>query len=124
MKKILLVEDNEMNWDMLSRRLRKRGFEVVIAQDGQAGVDMAAKETPDLILMDMSLPLLDGWEATRRIRANASIPQVPIIALTAHAMSGEREKAIDAGCSDYDTKPVDLTRLLGKIEALLAGPDS
>jgi CheY-like chemotaxis protein len=118
--KILLVEDNEMNRDMLSRRLVRKGYEVVLAFDGQAGVDMAGSEAPDLILMDMSLPVLDGWEATRRIKAAPGTCHAPIIALTAHAMSGDREKAIEAGCNDYDTKPIDLARLLGKIETLLA----
>ena len=117
--KILLVEDNEMNRDMLSRRLARKGYEIVLACDGQAGVDMASSETPDLILMDMSLPVLDGWEATRRIKATPATCHVPVIALTAHAMSGDRDKAIEAGCNDYDTKPIDLARLLGKIEALL-----
>ena len=120
MTKILLVEDNEMNRDMLSRRLERKGYQIVIAVDGQQGVDMAANEAPALILMDMSLPVLDGWEATRRIRATGS--KVPIIALTAHAMDGDEQKAREAGCDDYDTKPVELTRLLGKMEALLGQP--
>jgi CheY-like chemotaxis protein len=119
MPRILLVEDNEMNRDMLSRRLLRNGYEVTIALDGQQGVDIAASEQPDLILMDMSLPVIDGWEATRRVRANAATRKIPIIALTAHAMAGDREKAIEAGCDDYDTKPVEITRLLGKIAALL-----
>ncbi len=119
--KILLVEDNEMNRDMLSRRLARRGFEVVTAEDGAQGVDLARSAAPDLVLLDMSLPVVDGWEAARRIRADAGSSAVPIIALTAHAMSGDREKALAAGCDDYDTKPIDLPRLLGKIEALLAG---
>lgn len=119
MVKILLVEDNEMNRDMLSRRLKRNGYEVVIAIDGQQGVEMAAAETPDLILMDMSLPVIDGWEATRRVKENATTRAIPVIALTAHAMAGDREKAIEAGCEDYDTKPVEITRLLGKIAALL-----
>lgn len=119
MVKILLVEDNEMNRDMLSRRLRRNGYEVVIAIDGQQGVEMAASEAPDLILMDMSLPVIDGWEATRRVRENESTRTIPVIALTAHAMAGDREKAIEAGCDDYDTKPVEITRLLGKITALI-----
>ena len=119
MPKILLVEDNEMNRDMLSRRLQRKGYEVVIAIDGGQGVEMAKSVTPDLILMDMSLPDLDGWEATRRLRAAPETKTVPIIALTAHAMAGDREKAIEAGCDDYDTKPVELQRLLSKIEALL-----
>ncbi|MBG0794115.1 response regulator [Methylocystis sp. H62] len=119
MVKILLVEDNEMNRDMLSRRLRRNGYEVVIAIDGQQGVDMAAAESPDLILMDMSLPVIDGWEAARRVRENEATRKIPVIALTAHAMAGDREKAIEAGCDDYDTKPVEITRLLGKITALI-----
>ena len=120
MAKILLVEDNEMNRDMLSRRLARRGYEVVIAVDGAEGVDKAGTEAPALILMDMSLPVVDGWDATRRIKAAPATRAIPVIALTAHAMSGDREKAIEAGCDDFDTKPVDLARLLGKIEALLA----
>jgi two-component system cell cycle response regulator DivK len=118
--KILLVEDNEMNRDMLSRRLQRKGYQVVMAVDGAAGVAMAQTEVPDIILMDMSLPVLDGWEATRRIKADESTRLIPVIALTAHAMAGDREKAISAGCEDYDTKPIELPRLLGKIEALLA----
>jgi CheY-like chemotaxis protein len=121
MAKILLVEDNEMNRDMLSRRLERRGYEVVIAVDGQQGVDLAQATSPDLILMDMSLPVIDGWEATRQLKSMERMKNVPIIALTAHAMSGDREKALEAGCNDYDTKPIELPRLLGKIEALL-GP--
>jgi len=120
MKKILLVEDNEMNRDMLSRRLVRNGFEVIMAVDGEQGVVMARSERPDLILMDMSLPVVDGWEATRRVRASELTAAIPIIALTAHAMSGDREKAIEAGCNDYDTKPIEMPRLLGKIAALLA----
>ena len=119
-QKILLVEDNEMNRDMLSRRLIRNGYEVVIAVDGQQGVDMALSERPDLILMDMSLPVIDGWEATRRIKANADHRGIPVVALTAHAMAGDREKAMEVGCEDYDTKPIEITRLLGKISALLA----
>ena len=119
MAKILLVEDNEMNRDMLSRRLVRNGHEVSIAVDGQQGVDMALSQLPDLILMDMSLPVIDGWEATRRIKANDTTRGIPVIALTAHAMSGDREKAMEVGCDDYDTKPVELPRLLGKIAALL-----
>ena len=119
MTKILLVEDNEMNRDMLSRRLTRRGFEVIFAVNGQEGVDLAASERPDIILMDMSLPVLDGWEATRRVKADDTTSRVPIIGLTAHAMSGDREKAIAAGCDDYDTKPIELPRLLEKVEALL-----
>jgi len=118
--KILLVEDNEMNRDMLSRRLEKRGYEVVIAVDGQQGVALAQSEAPTLILMDMSLPILDGWEATRQLKSTPGTRAIPIIALTAHAMSGDREKAVEAGADDFDTKPVDLGRLLEKIEALLA----
>jgi len=126
MAKILLVEDNEMNRDMLSRRLERRGFEVVIAVDGKQGVELARSTSPDLILMDMSLPVIDGWEATRQLKASADMKGVPIIALTAHAMSGDREKALEAGCDDYDTKPIELPRLLAKIDALLqkAGPAS
>ena len=119
MAKILLVEDNEMNRDMLSRRLVRKGYEVFIATDGQQGADMALSRLPDLILMDMSLPVIDGWEATRRIRANDATRRIPVIALTAHAMAGDREKAMEAGCDDYDTKPVEITRLLRKIAALL-----
>jgi CheY-like chemotaxis protein len=119
MAKILLVEDNEMNRDMLSRRLLRKGYEVVIAVDGQEGVNKAKSEPFDLILMDMSLPIIDGWEATRQLKAMPDLKQIPIIALTAHAMSGDREKALEAGCDDYDTKPIELPRLLGKIETLL-----
>jgi len=118
-QKILLVEDNEMNRDMLSRRLIRNGYEVCLAMDGQQGADMALSEVPDLILMDMSLPVIDGWEATRRIKANDATRDIPVIALTAHAMAGDREKAMEVGCEDYDTKPVELSRLLGKIAALL-----
>ncbi len=117
--KILLVEDNEMNRDMLSRRLERKGYNVVIAVDGGEGVEVARRETPDLILMDMSLPVVDGWEATRRLKGAEDTQDIPVIALTAHAMAGDREKAMDAGCDDYDTKPIELPRLLGKIEALL-----
>ena len=119
MAKILLVEDNDMNRDMLSRRLLRRGYDVVMALDGQQAVEMAAAEKPDLILMDMSLPVLDGWEATRRIKAAAETREIPVIALTAHAMSGYREKALESGCDDYDTKPIDLPRLLEKMTAAL-----
>jgi CheY-like chemotaxis protein len=119
MTKVLLVEDNEMNRDMLSRRLTRRGFQVVFAVDGKQGVDLARSEKPDIILMDMSLPVMDGWEATRRVKADDATRSVPVIGLTAHAMSGDREKAIEAGCDDYDTKPVELDRLIGKIEKLL-----
>ena len=121
MPKILLVEDNEMNRDMLSRRLARRGYEVVVAVDGEAGVRMAQSEAPAIILMDMSLPGLDGWDATRQIKADPATRGVPVIALTAHAMSGDREKSLAAGCDDFDTKPVDFERLLGKIQALLGG---
>ena len=119
MPKILLVEDNEDNRDMLSRRLLRRGFDVAIAIDGQQGVDMAISETPDVILMDMSLPVLSGAEATQKIKADERTQSIPVIALTAHAMAGDREKALEAGCDDYDTKPVELDRLLSKIEALI-----
>ena len=119
MPKILLVEDNEMNRDMLSRRLERKGYAVVMALDGQQGVDMALSEAPALILMDMSLPIMDGWEATRRIKADKRTRHIPVIALTAHAMEGDEEKAREAGCDDYDVKPVELPRLLGKMEALL-----
>jgi two-component system cell cycle response regulator DivK len=119
MPKILLVEDNEMNRDMLSRRLVRNGYEVSTAVDGQQGAEMALSERPDLILMDMSLPVIDGWEATRRIKANDATRRIPVIALTAHAMAGDREKAMEVGCEDYDTKPVEISRLLGKIAALL-----
>lgn len=122
MHTILLVEDNEMNRDMLSRRLERRGYRVVLAVDGEAGVEMAASELPDLVLMDMSLPVLDGWEATRRLKSEPATRHIPVIALTAHAMSSDRERAMEAGCDEYDTKPVELPRLLGKIEALLGGP--
>ena len=119
MAKILLVEDNEMNRDMLSRRLIRRGYEVVVAVDGREGVAKARAEAPALILMDMSLPVLDGWEATQELRADPATRAIPVIALTAHAMAGDREKALAVGCDDFDTKPIELERLLGKIEALL-----
>lgn len=119
MAKILLVEDNEMNRDMLSRRLERKGYQVVLAVDGAEGLAMAESEAPDLVLMDMSLPVLDGWEATRRLKAAEETRHIPIIALTAHAMSGDREKALEAGCDDYDSKPIELPRLLEKIEELL-----
>jgi two-component system cell cycle response regulator DivK len=119
MTKILLVEDNEMNRDMLSRRLVRKGFEVVMAVDGGEAVTMAQSERPDLILMDMSLPVIDGWEATRLVKNTEMTAHIPVIALTAHAMSGDREKALSAGCDDYDTKPIEMPRLLEKIEALL-----
>jgi CheY-like chemotaxis protein len=120
MPKILLVEDNEMNRDMLSRRLVRGGYEVIIAEDGARGVAMATSDRPDLILMDMSLPGIDGWEATRRIKAAPELRKIPVIALTAHAMATDRDKALEAGCDDYDTKPIELQRLLSKIETLLA----
>ena len=120
MPRILLVEDNEMNRDMLSRRLRRKGFDVAVAVDGQQAVSMAQSEAPALILMDLSLPVIDGWEATRQIKANQETTAIPIIALTAHAMEGDRKTALEAGCADYDTKPVEFRRLLTKIEALLA----
>ena len=120
MPKILLVEDNEMNRDMLSRRLVRGGYDVIIAEDGERGVAMATSDKPDLILMDMSLPVIDGWEATRRIKATPELRKIPIIALTAHALATDRDKALGAGCDDYDTKPIELQRLLGKIETLLA----
>ena len=120
MNKILLVEDNEMNRDMLTRRLERKGYEVVIAVDGKAGIDMASSATPDIILMDLSLPVIDGWEATRKIKADPATQSIPVIALTAHAMAGDEQKALAAGCDDYDTKPIELPRLLEKIENLLA----
>lgn len=119
MPKILIVEDNDMNRDMLSRRLERRGFEIATAADGLQGLEMARTENPDLILMDMSLPDLDGWETTRRIRADSAIAGIPIIALTAHALVSDRERCLDAGCDDYDSKPVEFDRLLGKIETML-----
>lgn len=119
MAKLLLVEDNEMNRDMLARRLKRRGYEVVVAVDGQAGIEMAQSEAPDLILMDLSLPVVDGWTATTRLKAEEDTNHIPVIALTAHAMTGDREKALEAGCDEFDTKPVELKRLLSKIEALL-----
>ncbi|HEU4322191.1 MAG TPA: response regulator [Roseiflexaceae bacterium] len=122
MARILLVEDNEMNRDMLSRRLERRGHELLIATDGQQGLELARNGAPDLVLMDMSLPVLDGWEATRQLKADPQTKTIPVIALTAHAMSGDREKAMEAGCDDYDTKPIELPRLLEKIQALLDRP--
>ncbi|THF84157.1 response regulator [Cohnella fermenti] len=116
MAKILLVEDNELNRDMLSRRLQRKGFEVIMAVDGEQGVSAARSEAPDLILMDMSLPILDGWAATRTLKADEATKAIPVIALTAHAMTSDREKALEAGCDDFDTKPVEWLRLLGKIE--------
>ena len=124
MAKLLLVEDNEMNRDMLSRRLRKKGYEVAIAVDGKAGVEMASTESPELILMDMSLPIMDGWQATQHIKADDATSKIPIIALTAHAMESDRAKALEAGCDDYDTKPIELKRLLSKIETLLGTSES
>jgi two-component system, cell cycle response regulator DivK len=121
MPKILIVEDNEMNLDMLSRRLARKGYQIITAMDGAEGLQMASYELPDLVLMDMSLPGMDGWEATRHLKASSETSSIPVIALTAHAMVGDREKAIEAGCNDYDTKPVEIDRLIGKIEALLAG---
>jgi two-component system, cell cycle response regulator DivK len=121
MAKILLVEDNEMNRDMLSRRLMKKGYEVIMALDGAQGVAMARSDSPDLILMDMSLPVLDGWEATKQIKADDQVKHIPVIALTAHAMSDDRDRALAAGCNDYDTKPIEFPRLLSKIEALIGG---
>ena len=119
MAKVLLVEDNEMNRDMLSRRLIRRGFQVVFAINGKEGVELARSEKPDIILMDMSLPIMDGWEATRCVKADDQTRNVPVIGLTAHAMVGDREKAIEAGCDDYDTKPVEIDRLISKMERLL-----
>lgn len=121
MPRLLYVEDNEMNRDMLSRRLQRRGFEVLIASDGEQGMAIAAVERPDLILMDMSLPVLDGWEATRRLKAAPETARIPVIGLTAHAMATDRAKCIEAGCDEYDTKPVEFERLLAKVERLLAG---
>ena len=123
MPRILVVEDNEENRDALSRRLQRRGFEVLMAVDGKAGVEMALAEKPDLVLMDMNMPVLDGWEATRQIKAQAEIAAVPVIALTAHAMSGDRERALEAGCTDYHTKPIEFPKLLAQIEAILQRKD-
>jgi two-component system cell cycle response regulator DivK len=122
MARILLVEDNEMNRDMLSRRLERRGYEVIVAVDGEEGVARARAEAPDIVLMDMSLPGIDGWEATRQLKGAEETRSIPVLALTAHAMAGDREKALAAGCDEYDTKPVEFARLLGKIQALLGGP--
>ncbi|MGH7535684.1 MAG: response regulator [Gemmatimonadales bacterium] len=119
MAKILLVEDSEMNRDMLSRRLERKGYQVILAVDGEEGVAKARTDTPDLILMDLSLPGIDGWEATRQLKAAPETQTIPVLALTAHAMAGDRERALEAGCDDFDTKPIDLPRLLGKVEALL-----
>jgi CheY-like chemotaxis protein len=117
--RILIVEDNEMNRDMLSRRLQRKGYEVLIAENGEEGIQKVIDEQPDIVLMDMSLPVIDGWEATRQLKANPKTVSVPIIALTAHAMAGDKEKTLAAGCDDYDTKPIELPRLLGKIETCL-----
>lgn len=122
MPTVLLVEDNEMNRDMLSRRLQRRGFEVLLAVDGQQGIDMSREESPDVVLLDMSLPVKDGWQVAREMKADDSLRSIPIIALTAHAMADDRLRAMEAGCDDYDTKPVDLPRLLSKMQALLAEP--
>jgi two-component system cell cycle response regulator DivK len=124
MTRILIVEDNEMNRDMLSRRLERKGYEVLIAVDGEMGIAVARASAPDLILMDMSLPVVDGWEATRRLKHDEALKHIPVIALTAHAMANDREKALDAGCDEYDTKPIELPRLLAKMEALLLAPAS
>ncbi len=121
MPRILLVEDNEMNRDMLSRRLQRKGFEVLIAVDGEQGLTLASTTAPDLVLMDMSLPKMDGWEVTRRLKADPATHQLPIIALTAHAMAGDRDKCLAAGCDDYDTKPIEFSRLLDKVQTLLSG---
>jgi len=120
MVRILLVEDNEMNRDMLSRRLQRRGYDVLMAEDGQAGIEMVIRERPDIVLMDMSLPVLDGWEATRRLKSDTATQSIPVIALTSHAMESDRQSALAAGCDDYDTKPIELSRLIEKIEKLLA----
>jgi CheY-like chemotaxis protein len=120
MTKVLLVEDNEMNRDMLSRRLKRKGFEVLIAVDGLEGVNMALSESPEIILLDMSLPVMDGWEAAGKLKADPTTSSIPILALTAHAMEGDREKALEAGCDDYDTKPVNFKRLLEKMSALVS----
>jgi two-component system cell cycle response regulator DivK len=122
MPKILLIEDNDLNRDMLSRRLERRGYEVVIATDGSQGAEMARSSHPALILMDMSLPVIDGWELARRLKDDPETKGIPILALTAHVMAGDRERSLEAGCDDYDTKPIELPRLLGKIEALLSKP--
>lgn len=120
MAKVLVVEDNEMNRDMLSRRLQRRGYEVIVSVDGEEGVAKAQSDSPDIILMDMDLPVLDGWAATRKLKSSPDTQSIPVIALTAHAMAGDREKSMDAGCDDYDTKPVEFSRLIEKIEALLS----
>lgn len=119
MTKILLVEDNDMNLDMLSRRLMRRGYDVVVASNGAEGLAKIKTDQPDIVLMDMNLPIIDGWEATRRLKVDPTTQNIPVLALTAHAMSGDRQKALDSGCSDYDTKPIELSRLISKIEALL-----
>ncbi len=124
MTTILIVEDNEMNRDMLSRRLERAGYAVVIAVDGEEGIEVARTSAPDLILMDMSLPIMDGWEATRRLKSDQSLKHIPVIALTAHAMANDRDKALEAGCDDYDTKPIELPRLLAKMETLLLAGDT
>ena len=124
MKKLLLVEDNELNRDMLTRRLERRGYETLIAVDGEQGLEVARRSHPHLILMDMSLPVLDGWEATRQLKKSPETSAIPIVALTAHAMSGDRERALEAGCDEYDTKPVEFPRLVAKIEALLHANDA
>ncbi len=124
MAKILIVEDNDMNLDMLSRRLARKGYEIVVARDGQAGVDQALAELPDLILMDMSLPVMDGWQATRRIKERAETAAIPVVALTAHAMASDREKAMDAGCDDFYTKPIELPGLLDIMTRLLSGRET
>jgi two-component system, cell cycle response regulator DivK len=124
MARVLLVEDNEMNRDMLTRRLVRRGFEVSIAEDGLRGVELAGTEQPDIVLMDLSLPGIDGWEATRRLKADPKTSSIPVIALTAHAMSEDRDRALETGCDDFDTKPIDLTRLLDKMERLLQAPST
>ena len=124
MTTILIVEDNEMNRDMLSRRLERNGYEILIAVDGEMGIDVARAKAPDLILMDMSLPVVDGWEATRRMKSDDVLKHIPVIALTAHAMANDRDKALEAGCDDYDTKPIELPRLLAKMETLLLRPAS
>jgi CheY-like chemotaxis protein len=121
MTTILLVEDNEMNRDMLSRRLERKGFAILLAEDGEQALSVAREELPNLVLMDMSLPVMDGWEATRRLKSDAATAAIPVVGLSAHAMAGDRERALDAGCDDYDTKPVDFKRLLAKIQAVLDG---
>ena len=124
MTTILIVEDNEMNRDMLTRRLQRKGYHVVVAFDGQMGLQLAREAAPHLILMDMSLPIIDGWEATRRLKTDEVLRHIPVIALTAHAMANDHDKALEAGCDDYDTKPIELARLLGKIEGLLAAVET